>query len=256
MNLYYELLSKPLFRMDDVRRFYRTEGAARSALQRLLRRGEALKIRANLYTCVGGAGAGPVATRFQIAGAITESSFLSHQSAMEYYGAADQVSYEVYVGSATRFREFDFAGYHYRFVQSRFRDGVVQAPFSGGVVLTDKERTVIDCIKDMDRIGGLEETLADISAIGRLSGDKLLRYLELYGNQFLYQKTGFLLERGREGNGLGDGFFSACLARIGKSKRYLTADKVGASTYVARWQLIVPNNIDRLKNGGDENAEL
>ena len=43
-----------------------------------------------------------VANRFQIASAITPSSYVSYHTAFEYYGIADQVFYEVFVGSETR----------------------------------------------------------------------------------------------------------------------------------------------------------
>lgn len=247
MNLYYELIGKPVFNISDLKQYYTSEGAARSALKRLLKSGQVLKIRQNMYTCKNGKNGGPIANRFQIASAVTTGSFVSHHSAMEYYGITDQVFYEVYVGSSVKFRDFEFDGYRYRCVISRFKEGVVKPEFSGGISVSDRERTVVDCIKDMDKIAGMEETVSDLSSVKLLDEKKLLLYLEQYDNQFLYQKTGFLLSREGTAIGLSADFFKICHGKVGKSKRYLTSDFSGKSYYDSEWQLVVPETISLIK---------
>ena len=108
MNLYYELLQYPVFSMKEVNAFYSSERTARVALGKLLKENIVLKIRNGLYTCVSGENGGPVANRFQVASAITPSSYVSHHTAFEYYGTVDQIFYEVYVGSEMRFHDFEF----------------------------------------------------------------------------------------------------------------------------------------------------
>ena len=103
MNLYYELLQYPVFSMKEVNALYSSKRTARAALGKLLKESMVLKIRNGLYTCISGENGGPVANRFQIASAITPSSYVSYHTAFEYYGIADQVFYEVFVGSETRF---------------------------------------------------------------------------------------------------------------------------------------------------------
>ena len=107
MNLYYELLQYPIFSMKELNALYLSERTARAALGKLLKENMVLKIRNGLYTCVSGENGGPVANRFQVASAITPSSYVSHHTAFEYYGTVDQVFYEVYVGSETRFHDFE-----------------------------------------------------------------------------------------------------------------------------------------------------
>ena len=94
----------------------------------------------------------PVANRFQIASKITPTSYVSHHTAMEYYGITDQVYYDVYVASETSFREFEFDGYTYRYVASKDMEGVETPALSGGIRITNRERTLVDCIKDMYKI--------------------------------------------------------------------------------------------------------
>ena len=255
MNLYFELLKKPVFTIEDVDQHYNNIHSARSAVGRLMREGLAVKIRNNMYTCISGETGAPVANRFQIASRVTPSSYVSHHTAMEYYGLTDQVYYEVYVSSETSFRDFEFDGYTYHYVKSKWRDGVVAPEYSGGVVITDKERTILDCIKDMDKIAGPEEVIQNISSMHSLQERRLLAYLDLYQNQFLYQKTGYLLQ-GLSGQlHLSDDFFEVCKSKVGKSKRYITSDMKSGS-YNDEWRLVIPEGLLDMKNGVMEDAAV
>lgn len=168
MNLYFELLKIPVFNVSDVNNFYHNLDSARSAIKRLMKEKMVVKIRNNLYTCISGETGLPVANRFQIACKVTPTAYISHHTAMEYYGITDQVYYEVYVSSETAFREFEFDGYTYRYISSKISEEVDMPAFSGGIRVTTLERTVIDSIKDMDKIAGMEEVLQNISSIKKL----------------------------------------------------------------------------------------
>lgn len=255
MNLYFELLKKPVFCMEDVNEYYSNIESARSAVKRLMKEKMVAKIRNNMYTCISGETGAPVANRFQIASHITPTSYVSHHTAMEYHGITDQVYYEVYVSSETSFREFTFDGYTYRYVASRSLDGVEKPAFSGGIAVTNIERTIVDCIKDMDKIAGMEEVVQNIESVGRMQEKRMLKYLELFQNQFLYQKTGYLLSARQEEMGLSDVFFVSCKEQIGKSKRYLTRDQEGGQ-YDAEWKLVVPKGISDMKNGEMLDADI
>ena len=248
MELYFELLKKPVFSIADAEQFYKTKESARTAVKRLISQGLVKKIRNNLYTCISGETDAPVANKYQIASAITETACVSHHTALEYYGFSDQVIYDVYVASESAFHSFEFDGYTYICVKSKLKDGIETVQYSGGIRITDRERTLIDCLKDMDRIGGMEETLAAVSMMNRLNEKKLLFYLDKYDNQFLFQKAGYLLQPFSKPLGLSEDFFRACKAKIGRSRRYLTKDFMQGS-YVKEWQLIVPDSLYVLKNG-------
>ena len=111
MNLYFELQKSPVFTMEDAAKYYNNIESARSAVKRLIKKDMVKKIRKNLYTCVSGESGEPIADRFQIGSAISETACISHHTAAEYYGITDQVYYDVYVTSDTRFNTFEFEGY-------------------------------------------------------------------------------------------------------------------------------------------------
>ena len=255
MNLYYELLQYPVFTMKEVNALYSSERTARVALGKLLKGNMALKIRNGLYTCVSGENGGPVANRFQVASAITPSSYVSHHTAFEYYGTVDQVFYEVYVGSQTRFHDFEFDGYTYHYVKEQMRDGIVSPEFSGGIKVTDKERTIADSIKDLNRIAGLEEVLSCVVSVNSIDETKMLKYLAEYDSAFLYQKTGFIFSEYQTELGISDNFIKICKDRSGNSNRYLT-NGISEPGYSGEWKLVYPKNIKRMKNGGIEDATI
>lgn len=248
MNLYYELLNKPVFTLEDINQYYNNIEAVRTAVRRLLAQELIVRIRKNMYTCISGETGCPVANKYQIGSAVSATACISHHSAMEYYGVCDQVYYDVYVSSETPFKEFEFDGYTYYYAASKCKSGIENVRYSGGVRITDKERTVLDSIKDMDKISGIEEVLVDIEGFTSLNEEKMAAYLQEYHNQFLYQKIGFLLYPHRDKLGLSRSFFEMCQYKTGKSKRYLTKEFTNG-TYNKEWKLVVPEEIYRFKNG-------
>lgn len=251
MNLYYELLGQPTFTVGDIARYYNNVNSARSALKRLLKQNLIKRIRNNLYTCISGETGAPVANRYQIACSITDTAYLSHHTAIEYYGLSDQVYYDVYVTSKTRFRTFEFDGYTYKYIPSKNQSGIEKVKYSGGVCVTDLERTLADSIKDMDNVSGIEEVISFICSIQKLNEKRLCRYLSEYNNQFLFQKTGYLLETYYDGLELSDEFYEFCQRHIGKSKRYLSKD-ISQGRYNSKWKLVTLDKKAFLKNGEND----
>jgi hypothetical protein len=66
---------------------------------------------------------------------------------------------------------------------------------------------------------------------------------------------GYLLWQHKEQIGLSDTFFEKCKEQIGKSKRYLTHDHDGGR-YDDMWKLVVPNNLQNMKNGVMMDADI
>ena len=243
MDIYFEMAKHPVFTIEDVNLFYDNMNSARSAVKRMLAASKVQKIRNNLYTCISAENGSPVANRFQIASAISDTSYISHHSAMEYYGVSDQVFYDVYVSSKTKFRNFEFDGYTYHYVKLNLDEGVEMPAFSGGVRITDRERTLTDCLKDMDRIGGIEETVAIVDSLSNVSENKILHYYRCIRTSFYIRNL--VISYGTAGIRLGltDHFFSACREHIGKSKRqYPTADMT-KGVYIGEWNLVVPSDL-------------
>ncbi len=244
---YAELSKMNTFTLNDVCNLVGNKKTASSLLLRLSKKGLVKKIRNNLYTCINVADGQVIASKYHIACAINETAYITHHSAFEYMGITNQVFYEIYVASLKRFAGFEFEGITYKYVPSRFDLGVVTPKNTKGIRTTLPERTVVDSIKDFEKIGGLEELLNCITSIPYLDENQLIKYLSAYEMQFLYQKTGFLLEHYKNQLHLSDKFIDYCKSKIRKSTRYLTKE---STKFNSRWKLIVPDDIFQMFEQG------
>lgn len=248
MKLYIEMMKKPVFTIEDVMKVCPNTGTAKNHIVKLVAGGYVERIRKNLYTCISPETDMPIADKYQIASAITKDSFVSHHSALEYYGLTNQVYYEVYVSSTTKFQEFEYSGCTYKCVPVKNTLGVVRPNMRNGVYVSGIERAVIESIKDIDRIAGVEEVIAAIELIPLLDENLLLNCLEKYNNQFLYQKTGFIMEHFINEITLSDFFFKICKEKSGKSKRYFSKD-MPCTIWNKEWQLMIPERLFEIQNG-------
>jgi len=240
---YTELAKLSVFSIKDVEKLTNNKKTGYSLLGRLIKKGLVKKIRKKIYSCVNPATGQIIASRYQIACAVTPTSYISHHTACEFHGLANQVYYEVYISSATKFRDFEFEGISYRYVSSKLNSGVIEAKNTVSVRVTDLERTVIDSIKDFRKIGGLEELLKCLENVPYLDEKKLKRYLDIYEIQGLYQKTGFLLQNFMHVMQLSEEFIQYCKNRIGESTRYLTRENAENRFYNNEWKLVVPEGL-------------
>ena len=108
MKFYLEMMKKPVFTSEDIAAVYTNDKSGNNYVLKLVSEGYVERIRKNMYTCISPETGLPIASKYQIASAITDTSFVSHHTALEYYGVTDQVYYDVYVSSATRFKEFEY----------------------------------------------------------------------------------------------------------------------------------------------------
>jgi predicted transcriptional regulator of viral defense system len=246
MKYYERFLEKGCFTRNDVCTLTGNYDTAGTLLRSYLKKGYIQQVKRNLYVAMNLADHQPVVSKYRIAGKITPTSYVSHHAAFEYYGCANQVSYQIEVSSETAFANFNFDGLNYMYIASRVKDGITTQP--DGVRITDIERTVIDGIHDFEKVAGLEELLRCIELIPSISEDKLLLYLASYGKQVLYQKTGYILRHFQREFNLSNAFFSECAAHIGKSTRYLAGNVEGS--YNSEWRLVAPANLLRITDKG------
>jgi predicted transcriptional regulator of viral defense system len=247
-----ELHELKIFHKQDVVALTKNENAAKEILRRYKKQGLISSVRRDLYVVTDLASKVSLATKFEIAGRITPSSYLSYHAALEYHGLAHQVFYELYISSKEAFNSFDYEGISYTFYQSKSEIGVANPITDTLIRVTDLERTILDCINRIDLSGGLEELVECFAIITYINESKLLDYLHHFDKQVLYQKTGFILGYFQKEMKLSNVFFELCKSKIGKSTRYLT-DTRESDTYFKEWKLCAPQNIlSFLEQGGSE----
>ncbi len=249
MEHYIKLLKMGCFSREDVAEMTGNIRTADSVLYLHKKKGLITSIRRNLYTAISLETGHPVCTPFEIASFISPDSYISHHSAFEYHGMANQVFSDIYVSSSSKFTDFEFDGKNFVRIQSKMCDGVKTI---GKVRVTDVERTIIDSIKDFNKIGGLEELLRCLAMVTFASEEKLVKYLTIYNNQFLWQKNGYILSCFPNMK-LSDSFFEECKKNVQKSVRYLYEElKYEEPTFLPEWGLFVPKNMMKdLYEGGE-----
>lgn len=252
MEVYKQLARYPVFTIKEVEQMTGNIKTAYSQLDRLMKKDLVRKVRANIYSPVNPVTMQIAATRYQIACAITDTAYISHHSAFEYYGLANQVFNEVYVSSETRFNNFVYENISYRYVASRINEGIDNARNTTGVRITDMERTVVDSIHDFNKIGGFEELIDCLEGIHYLDEIKLLKYLGAYRNKSLYQRTGYILQHYKNEMQISAAFLKKCRDKIGSSRRYLVNELTDNNIYSSEWQLMVPEDLFEITGqGGD-----
>lgn len=249
------LLQLGCFSFDDAVMLAGNKQAASSMLLYYAKHGAVIQIRKGLYSAVNPLDKEPVANKYLIASKLNETAVVSHHSAFEYHGYANQVSYRVSVSSQSKFNSFEFGGYTFVRFPTSIEEGIETT--SHGERITDIERTVIDSINDFEKDMGFEELIQCLSAIPFLDESKLLLYLKAYGKCFLYQKAGFVFDHLNDDFGFSDGFFNVCKENAGNSSRYLLKDMNSVElAFSNKWHLTYPKTLWRNMIGGEINAEI
>lgn len=240
---YQELAKLIVFSISDVEKLTENRKTAYSLIYRLMNKGLVKKIRNNMYSCVNPITGEVIADKFQIACASSDSAYISHYSAFEYYTLTNKEYLEVYVSSTSRFRDYEFEGIKYKYIASKSQLGVVTPKKSEMIRVTNIEKTIVDGIKEIDRLLELKLLVEYISKIDELDSSKIITYLDDYRVQSLFQKTGFILEYFPTNIQLPSKFFEYCKGQIGKSTRYLNNDAKTNGEYIKEWKLVIPKYI-------------
>ena len=148
---------------------------------------------------------------------------------------------ECYVATAKRFTEFEYDGVIYHRVERKQGIDVIR---QNQICVTTIEQTVVDSIRDFEKIAGLEEVLRCIALIPGLDEKKMLACLENSDNGFLYQKCGYLFENLREFS-FSEDFFTECKRKSSSTKRYLMKN-YDNNVYHKKWKLYAPATIEKL----------
>lgn len=151
----------------------------------------------------------------------------------------------MYVASAKVFRNFEFEDITYKYVKSHFDNGVIVPETNSKIKVTNLERTIVDCIKNIDLAGGIEELFQCLDSVVTLNNDRIHEYLELYDIQFLYQKAGYIFERHKVDFVIRDELINACQQKVGEGIRYFDDDaRAGNGVLVKKWNLIIPRGMN------------
>jgi predicted transcriptional regulator of viral defense system len=108
MKYYEKLLGMGIFSFADLIKLTGNKDTANSLTGKYQEKQYIIRIKRNLYTAVNLETKEAVVGKFEIGSNVTDTSYVSHHSAFEYHGVMNQVYYEVYVSSESKFKNFEF----------------------------------------------------------------------------------------------------------------------------------------------------
>ncbi|MBO4573091.1 MAG: hypothetical protein J5762_04930 [Clostridia bacterium] len=237
-----------LFAKKDVIDQFADDKQFENHMASMVRSGKVVKIRNGLYAQIDNLGV-PLTTKFEIASKINDESFVSHHSALEYYGVANQVFNTLTVGSKRKFNDFSFDDVDYTRQAVKDYTQVIYI-VTAGVRIATLERAVVDCIDNIDLGGGIDELLNALEQIRVLDENRLAEILQAYNKVILYQKVGFILEQYKDKYMLSEKFFADCKSRLTNQIKYFLNDEYSDIAYNSDWQLMAPKNLKSRISGG------
>jgi predicted transcriptional regulator of viral defense system len=178
---------------------------------------------------------------FIIASYLIKPYYIGFRSALNYYGYTEQVSRTVFVVSTRRKIKptLEISGVTYRFVHVNERKffGTTESTLDGHRVnISEREKTIIDCLDRLEYAGGVTE-IAKALSYGRNELDfmKMARYAQKNGNSAVNKRLGYLLE-------VLDIEAKAAIhvLREGLSSGYALLDTLAGKEgrYIQRWKIV------------------
>lgn len=252
MKHYEKLLEKGCFSREELIELVGTPAAAKMVIYEYQKKGYIERVKRDFYVVISMETKQPILSRYQIGANLFPDACISHHSAFEVFGYGSQVFYECYVATDSRFADFEYDGVSYHRVERKADIEVIQ---QGNVRVTSIEQTVVDSIRDFEKIAGLEEVIRCLMLVPGLNEEKVLACLKRNGNGFLYQKCGYLFEQLKDEFGFSGRFFVECKKHSSGAKRYLMK-VVEDNIFNEKWKLYTPLSLKKLIDKGinDYNA--
>lgn len=246
MKHYEELLKTGCFSREKLIKILGSPAAANSLIYEYQVKGLIEKVRRDFYVVISLETKQPVLSRYQIGSNLFDDAYITHHSAFEVFGYGNQVYYECYVATEKRFSDFEYDGVRYRRVERKPQIEVVK---QNNICFTSIEQTVVDSIRDFEKIAGLEETIRCIMLIPSLNEKMILECLARNDNGYLYQKCGYVFGNLRDDFHFSNKFLDECERHISGANKYLQRD-LHNNVFHERWKLYAPLSLNSLIDKG------
>ena len=236
-----------LFRTQDILENFTSVRSMQAKLKSLIGIGRIAKIKNGLYATINPLTGDIFASRFEIASALFENACVAYHSALEFHGLSNQMFSEVQVFIDKRNMPFEYNGIEYKFFSYNAKGGILCLEQNAKIVVTDLERTIVDCIDRIDLAGGLEELVMALNGITHLDEQALLTYLKEYNKKFIYKKAGFLFSMLKK-DLLSQNFFDICKQNCSIKLEDISENKKMPRKTDKYWKLMYPEKIINTEN--------
>jgi predicted transcriptional regulator of viral defense system len=223
---------------------------ASGVMHSLMRKKWVLPLKKGLYVAVpleaGVRGAEDfIVHSFVVASYLADPYCIAFWSALNHHGLSDQIPLDTFVQTTTAKKPVKFLNSFIVFVQLKREKifGIEKIEMEGREIsITNKEKTVADCLDHPEHSGGIEEVARSIFfAHNELDFSRVRKYARNMGNLTVFKRLGYVLERTGLLNEYDDVFKGIRL-----SKGYSVLDPLGPKKgkYNERWKVIANVEID------------
>jgi predicted transcriptional regulator of viral defense system len=235
-----DITSKVVFTRKEILPLFSSASACRYWLEMAIENRLIERIRRDMYAVIDLTTGSVYANKFLIGSCISQTAYISYHGALEYHGLANQAYATLYVSDSKKFRPFEYGDVRYEYVFSNNHDWLDQVNYGAILRVTNKERTIIDCLDKLKYGGGIEEVIYALDAVKHLKEQYLLEILKQYDNNRLYQKAGYLFSMFKEELSLSEAFFCYIQSQVGEGKKYWLTNMGMPCVYHPDWKLYAP----------------
>ena len=192
---------KNIFTFQEALGFWETPEAATNSLGRLVRKRWLFRLENGLYMIIP-LEAGPEREWSEnaliIASHLVSPGAVAYWSAMRFWNMTEQLPRVQFVQTTKRKRSVLIQGINYRFVtvsEKRFFGTVTKQVEGQSIIVTDREKTLLDAADRPDLSGGIIQLVEAMStASSQIDWEMLTKYLEKWGGGAVAKRLGYLLE--------------------------------------------------------------
>lgn len=249
-RLYRAFLNDRFFTTKEALALIPNKHTCMNTLRQLMKSRHIVKVRRGLYEVVPLEQVDegkPAADKFLLARKVTSPYCLAYHSALEIHGVANTAIFNmVALASPSQFRSFEYEGVSYRWIPRQDLTGTQKVIWgSAQVIVTDRERTVVDCMDRVGLAGGFEEVFKSLSSMKNINFHRLYYYATAQRKKVIFHKLGFLLSRQqiRDSWHVDDEQLASIRKNLSSKIYYFLARK-GSGRFVKEWNLVVPSDIE------------
>ena len=220
-------------------------------LQNAVKRDQATRLTRGLYASNLGTYRDRVPNPLLVAGKCAPDALPAYHSALEAHGVAHTPSRTVYFTATGGATGFDVRGYRFRRVAPPRGGGRVpalaefvsrvRAGDDALVTVTDRERTLVDCLARHDLAGGLEELLRSAGGFTSASAERVAAYTRLLGSPTFTARAGWLMTMQQDAWRPAPEPLDAMRRSLGRGTYWLERRRTGLEyTFVPEWRLYLP----------------
>jgi len=237
-----ELAKRKIFTIDDAKEISGIDKKIlKVILLRLEKRGWIERIEKGKYMIIplGSKKGEYTLNEFLIGSLLVQPCIISYWSALNYYGFTEQIPSTVFIQTTSRKKkqEIEIFGVRYKIIRvNREKIFGIEKTWieEEQITITDKEKTIIDCLDKPKYCGGIIE-VAKALKTRDYNPNKLVNYAERIGNSGVIRRLGYL----------NDLFSLQMDISSIKTRNYLLLDptlpKKGETN--AKWRLIINTDL-------------